>query len=141
MQSARAEYVRIGAWFALAVPSDPDHASAKAFIGTNRERFLTTDFVIDELLTLFRVRRQFARAIQWVDDVYQNRGFDLLTVSPDDFTRALEMYRKFSDKQWSFTDCASFAVMERLDVTRAFSFDDHFRQFGALTILPRGRSR
>lgn len=33
-----------------------------------------------------------------------------------------------ADKGWSFTDCVSYAVIERLRIKKAFAFDRHFRQ-------------
>ncbi|MGD9723882.1 MAG: type II toxin-antitoxin system VapC family toxin [Pirellulales bacterium] len=129
-------FVDTGAWFALSVPSDIDHLSAKQYIASNREQLVTTDYVIDELLTLFRVRRQSQRALQWVVEVLGGNLFELARVTPSDFDRAMSIYRDFSDKQWSFTDCTSFAVMERLSIATAFAFDDHFRQFGSITIHP-----
>ncbi len=129
-------FVDTGAWFAFSVPTDPDHASARALIDANREPLVTTDFVVDELLTLFRVRNQSHRAHQWLDDVYRAGAFDLVRITPADFERAMAIYRDFADKLWSFTDCTSFAVMERLAITKAFAFDQHFRQYGSLTILP-----
>jgi predicted nucleic acid-binding protein len=51
-------FVDTGAWYALAIPSDPDHDQAKAFVASNSEPFLTTDYIVDELLTLFAVRGQ-----------------------------------------------------------------------------------
>ena len=32
-------------------------------------------------------------------------------------------------KDWSFTDCTSKVIMERLRMTHAFAFDSHFRLF------------
>lgn len=43
------------------------------------------------------------------------------------------------DKDFSFTDALSFAVMERLRIRTAFSLDRHFAQFGwTLVPLERG---
>lgn len=46
------------------------------------------------------------------------------------FAEALELFGRYSDKEWSFTDCVSFTTMRRLNVTKAFTFDKHFRQAG-----------
>ena len=40
--------------------------------------------------------------------------------------RAREVFERFTDKEWSFTDCVSYAVIERLAIKKAFAFDDHF---------------
>ena len=40
------------------------------------------------------------------------------------------------DKTFSFTDCTSFALMERIGVTEVFAFDEHFKQYGNFIVLP-----
>ena len=40
-----------------------------------------------------------------------------------------------ADKQWSYVDATSFALMERENVQSAFAFDHHFTQRG-LAVLP-----
>ena len=54
----------------------------------------------------------------------------------DKLQPAFEIFRKFEDKRWSFTDCVSRVVMEELKISTAFAFDDHFRQFGMVTVVP-----
>ncbi|TAN44808.1 MAG: PIN domain-containing protein [Nitrospirae bacterium] len=51
-------------------------------------------------------------------------------VASPDMDRSWKIIEKYSDKDFSFTDCTSFALMERLKLRTAFSFDSHFRQFG-----------
>ncbi len=45
-------FVDTGAWFAAFVPNDADHSAADAWLETNTDLLVTTDYVIDELLTL-----------------------------------------------------------------------------------------
>ena len=40
-----------------------------------------------------------------------------------------------ADKEWSFTDCVSFATMRELRVRDAFTTDHHFRQAGFVPLL------
>ena len=54
-------FVDTGAWFATFVPNDPDHAAADAWLQANVQPLVTTDYVIDELLTLLKIRGEF----QW----------------------------------------------------------------------------
>ena len=51
-------------------------------------------------------------------------------MTPDDEDEAWAIFKKHRDKAWSFTDCTSMAVMQRLDVTTAFALDEHFEQMG-----------
>jgi predicted nucleic acid-binding protein len=128
-------FVDTGAWFALSVISDPDHAAAKDFIEQNRDVLVTSDYVVDELLTLFIVRRAKVKGIEWLRDVF--RGLSVIRVESGDFSEAMQVYSDFTDKAWSFTDCTSYVMMRRLKISTAFSFDSHFREFGTVQIVPQ----
>ena len=47
-------FVDTSAWFAAIVPSDPNHPHATSWLAQSSEPLLTTDYVIDEILTLLR---------------------------------------------------------------------------------------
>jgi predicted nucleic acid-binding protein len=129
-------FVDSGAWLASLVPTDPDYAAATTWFQQNSEPLLTTDYVVDETLTLLTVRGQKPRAIAFAAAVIAGHLATLHFIRRDDFDRAWEIFRDYLDKQWSFTDCTSMAVIERLGITTALSFDQHFRQFGTVTIVP-----
>jgi predicted nucleic acid-binding protein len=57
-------------------------------------------------------------------------GVELLTAWDGCGMTASNQHKAFSDG-----DAVSFAVMERLDIPEAIAFDEHFRQYGQLTIL------
>jgi predicted nucleic acid-binding protein len=40
----------------------------------------------------------------------------------------------YTDKEWSLADAISFAVMQRLRIDIAFSFDSDFRQYGFVVV-------
>ena len=128
-------FVDTGAWFAASVPSDPDHLIAAEFMRSNTERLISSDYIYDELLTLFRSRGHMERGKDWVAQVQLNRC-EIVRVTSEDFVEATGIFFRFADKEWSFTDCTSRVVMERLGIKQAFAFDDHFRQFGTVAVLP-----
>ncbi len=43
---------------------------------------------------------------------------------------AWKMFKKYEDKELSFTDCISFVLMKNLKLNKAFTFDEHFKQLG-----------
>jgi len=55
-------FVDTSAWFAAVVPSDPNHLQAATWLAANSEVLITTDYVIDEILTLLRARGERQRA-------------------------------------------------------------------------------
>ena len=132
-------FVDAGAWYALATPSDPDHDSAKLFAASINEPFVTSDYIVDELLTLFTVRRQKSKGIEWLHDVLERGGTDLVRVGETDFGNAVRIYEQFKDKEWSFTDCTSYVLIQRLQIKKTFSFDHHFRQFGIVEVMPAAK--
>ena len=47
-------------------------------------------------------------------------------LTEDEIREAWTVFRGFSDKEWSFTDCTSRIVLKTWGITRAFVFDHHF---------------
>lgn len=131
-------FVDTGAWFAAFVPNDADHAAADAWLEANTEPLVTTDYIVDELLTLLKMRREYRRALDIGPRLLQGNIARLEWVQPADIQQAWTIFQQYQDKNWSFTDCISRVVMERLAIQTAFAFDDHFRQFGSVTVVPLG---
>ncbi len=129
-------FVDTGAWFASVVPSDSDHLAATTWISRNTQPLLTTDYVVDETLTLLKARREKSRVIALGDSFFSGQLATIYYLTETDIQLTWQVFRQFSDKDWSFTDCASKVVMEKLGITQAFSFDRHFRQFGSIAIVP-----
>lgn len=129
-------FVDTGAWFATFVPSDPDHSAANLWFESNAEPLLTTDYVVDELLTLLRMRGEYRRSLRLGPSLFATELCDLEWVMPADVHNAWDEFSTFQDKEWSFTDCVSRVVMARLGISTAFAFDNHFRQFGTVSVVP-----
>ena len=58
----------------------------------------------------------------------------IVRVTKEDEKNAWKIFLKYYDKGFSFTDCTSFVIMERLAIKEAFSFDQHFNQFGIIKL-------
>jgi uncharacterized protein len=128
-----------GAWVAYVSPDDQYHRVATRWMRHNRQPLLTTDYVIDETLTLLRARGEPVRAEQLgalLFGIRPNGFVDLHYLTEEDILGAWQVFRTYSDKSWSFTDCTSKVLIEKLGLTHAFAFDQHFRQFGTLLVVP-----
>src|SRR5262245_21858788 len=90
------------ALYALSVESDPDHAKANQWLASNRSVLIVTDFIVDELLTLLRFRREHRRALELGRDLLDGRLARVEWVTPADFLQAWEVFQKFNDQEWSF---------------------------------------
>jgi predicted nucleic acid-binding protein len=80
-------------------------------------------------LLLSKLGRAIAR--EWL----LTGGLPVLRVLPREEERAKTILSSDADKDWSFCDAISFAVLEHRRVRTAFSFDHHFRQYGRLEVL------
>lgn len=129
-------FVDTSAWFASVVPSDFNHRAASLWVEQNTQTLLTTDYVIDETLTLLRTRREAQRAMSLGEAFFSNALATTYYLTEEDVWQTWQTFHQFADKNWSFTDCASKVVIEKLKLTQAFSFDRHFRQFGSISVVP-----
>jgi uncharacterized protein len=86
--------------------------------------------VFDETLTLVRRRLDHARAKAVARRLRSSPSVVLLHIGEEDFAAGLEWFERYADKTFSFTDCVSFAVMRRMKLKTALTFDQHFTQAG-----------
>jgi uncharacterized protein len=133
MRASRYVFVDSSAWYALSDRGDANYQRAHAVatrLATGRRFLLTTNFVLAEAHALLLNR--VGRAAAWAFALRVVNGDDvaLVRVGEDDERRALDIVERYDDKDFSLTDATSFAVMERLGIPEAFTFDRHFRQYG-----------
>jgi uncharacterized protein len=95
----------------------------------------TREWVVHETVTLLLIRHSHAAAVDFLDTIERSETLRLEWIGPDRFHAAGVLFRKHADKDWSFTDCVSFATMRELRVREAFTTDHHFRQAGFMPLL------
>ena len=83
---------------------------------------------------LILIRRGRDRAWQFLRSLYAGRT-NVIRVEEGDERRARSIVETYQDKDFSYCDAISFAVMERLGISEAISFDEHFRQYGKFITL------
>ncbi len=127
-------FVDSSAWFAIEAEDEINHQSAQKFlveIASGKHGILiTTDYVLDETLTLLQSKKGLPVALTFIEKIRKSKSIRVFWVSESIFEKALDIFKKTSDSQWSFTDCTSFALMKDLSITEAFTFDNHFKQVG-----------
>ena len=129
-------FVDTGAWFAWHVPDDSNHAIIREWFKANREPLVTTDFCIDETLTLLVARNRSALALDAGRSFFHQNIAEIHFVTPQQIHRAWILFQQRAAAGWSFTDCTSKIVIDDLDIHEAAALDDHFRQFGNVTVVP-----
>lgn len=120
-------------WMACADASDPAHRSANQARDSWLEQggvLVTTDYVMDETLTLIRKRLGLSAAEQWWEQADGSSRLRWEWVGVERAEKARHLFFRYRDKEFSFTDCTSFVVMQELKLKEALTTDEHFKQMG-----------
>jgi predicted nucleic acid-binding protein len=139
----KALFVDTAGWMACADSADPAHircCAARDGALEAGQTLITTDFVIDETLTLIRFRLGLGAAETWWQQVDRSARLRWERIDSDRFEKACQLFFQHRDKNVSFTDCTSFVIMREFRLTHALTTDRHFRQIG-FQVLPGARGR
>jgi predicted nucleic acid-binding protein len=100
-------------------------------------RFVTTDLIIIEFLDgLSRTPQKTREAGCAISRALRkNSKIKVVPLTPDLFEAALRIYESAEDKDWGMTDCVSFALMRKLKIHDALTYDHHFEQAGFRALL------
>ena len=93
-------------------------------------RLYTSNYVIDEALTLLRIHCGHRVAVSLRKTLEASRLLSVLWITESLEKAAWGIFEKHTDKEFSFTDCTSFALMEAEAIRNVFTFDQHFSQYG-----------
>ena len=117
-------FIDSSCWFASVVARDRDNARAKSIL-RSIVGHVTSDHVLVEtwLLLTGRYHRQAAERF-W--ERIRGGAVRIEIVTTADLEAAWAIGDAFANQDFSIVDRTSFAVMERLGLTRVASFDDHF---------------
>ena len=128
-------FVDTSALVALKDSGDRHHAGALAAFEAHRAaQFVLTNYVVSEVHAYFC--RTPSVALEYADYLLSHPAFRVVRAMGRDERRALEILRTGKDKTYSYADAVSFAMMERLGLRTAFSFDRHFSQHGRWRVIP-----
>ena len=130
-------FVDTSAFIALLDPRNDCHVQAvhiEQSLSSQPVRLVTTNFVLDETYTGLRGKIQHTAILRFRDSVRQSRRLSVVRITEALEDQAWEIFARYEDKDFSFTDCTSFAVMQQLGITTVFAFDEHFEQFGFMRV-------
>jgi predicted nucleic acid-binding protein len=119
---------------ALLDADDTDHSRAVAVaqdIAFERRPSFITNYIEAEThaLLVLKLGRSIAR--EWL----LTGGVTVVPALPAEEQKAKEILARHTDKDWTLCDAISFAMLDARHVTRAFTFDRHFRQYGRIQVL------
>ena len=127
-------FVDTSAWCAIEDKDDIHHDEALKFkdeiAGTCV--LVTTNYVLDETYTLLLLNIGHQKTVDFHNTIEQMARAGILQIEQISKAFGEETWKIFerfnTDKEWSFTDCASYVVMKQLEIREVFAFDHHFEQ-------------
>ncbi|MGV0024152.1 type II toxin-antitoxin system VapC family toxin [Phormidesmis priestleyi] len=127
-----------GYWIALFNPRDALHTKAMtASQAVQAQPIVTSQMVLTEFLNHYAsMGSKFRqRAVEVVERLQQDPDVEIVPQTNEQFVKTLLLYAQRQDKEWGFTDCASFLIMQEREILQALAYDEHFRQAGFIPLL------
>ena len=137
-------FVDTWGWMAMGHRSEPRHAEVKRLyqdLHSNHIPVYTSDYVLDELITLLFRREIFEEAARFVEAILASAALGRVRVervTSDRFLAAWALRKRFQDKPAiSFTDLVSMVIMDERGIRQVLTQDEHFIQVGmGFSIIP-----
>jgi predicted nucleic acid-binding protein len=126
-------FVDTSAWLALHDRRDQFNEEALAKqreIKEKRLSLVTTEYIFSECVTLIQRRIGLNSAAEFGDSLLTSKIVDLAKIDSKAFIMAWGLFKRSTERDMSFVDCTSFAMMKIMKIKTAFAFDRHFLSFG-----------
>ena len=130
-------FVDTWGWLALGHRRDQNHSVVKEYFQKLKQEeglLHTSDYILDEVMTLVFKRESFDEARHFMDGIFQASNIKELQihrVTPSRFEKTWQLRTRLQDKpNISFTDLSSMVLMDELGLHFILSQDNHFLQVG-----------
>ncbi len=137
MTQYKSIFIDTWGWVVLGQKSDQYHAEVKNIyeqIIADKTIIHTSDYVLDELMTILFKREAFEQVIRFMNAIFISidRGqIKLHSVTYTTFFKAWELRKSLDDKPLiSFTDLTSMIIMKEQNIQYVLTQDKHFIQVG-----------
>ena len=138
MRQMKRVFADANGWIALNNKRDRLHDAA---VRVNQDllfkgwRYITTNFVLDESYTGLLTNVGHFAAVDFGEKIHSSKAVQIIHIIEEIEEQAWELFKQYSDKTFSFTDCTSFIVMRQFGLNEAFTSDHHFEQMGFTVLL------
>lgn len=125
-------FIDTGVFFARLYQKDQNHeAATKTWLTIiNDYQIVSSNYIFEETITLVRKKIGIRESIEFANQLLQSKNIQIYEIDSNQRKKAFDIFKKYDDKDFSFTDCTSFTFMQELNIKKAFSFDKHFSQMG-----------
>lgn len=118
-------------WIGLSDELDERHEQAMALLRAHGDApIVTTNHVLGETWTFLRKRHRHAVAMKFLDLAQSAERLEIAFASSELETDAWTWLRRHDEREYSFVDATSFALMRKLRIREALAFDGDFAAAG-----------
>jgi uncharacterized protein len=128
-------FVDTSGWYDLLSSGAPEHEAVVRLMRQPGASFVTSTYVLDELVALLLSRSDHATAARAGSHIRSAAEVRVEHPNPTEELQAWSLFLDRPDKTYTLTDTLSFVMMRRLKIETAIATDDHFRQEG-FVVLP-----
>ncbi len=137
-------FIDTSGWIALYHKKDKFHEKA---IKINKELldnnyyYITTNFIFDETITALLYKANHSLSVNFGERIQNTENVRIIYITREIENKSWELFKKYSDKEFSFTDCTSFVILQglfedkRVKEVKLFASDNHFCQMGYEILL------
>jgi len=129
-------FVDTSFWIALLSEEDRHYAAAQNLVRGGAGPLLTSNHVVGETWTWIRRRFGHPRAVACVRAVRAVPTLTVVHVEPDLEDDAWRWLNRRDEREYSFIDATSFAIMRRRRMREALAFDGDFSAAGFVEVRP-----
>jgi len=129
-------FVDTSFWVALFFERDANHQAARALWRGRTGPLLSTNHVLGETWTFLRRRRGHADAVRAIGALTASPRLSLLRVEETAEDEAWDWLQRHDEREYSFVDATSFAVMRRRRLRDALAFDGDYAAAGFVEVRP-----
>jgi predicted nucleic acid-binding protein len=123
-------------WFGLQERRDHRHREARELVARGVGRVVTTNHVVGETWTLLRRRAGHVAAVGFIDRLISLTDVQVIHVDEETEEEAWRWLRSRPEREYSFVDATSFAVMRKRRIREALAFDGDFNAAGFVEVRP-----
>lgn len=111
--------------------SDKNHDAASRFLQRLLKRpvsLLLHEWVFVEAMTLLKVRGGPGVAIRAGEEMKRNPLYRWQASTPQLEQLAWGIFERYTDKDWSYTDCTLLALSQQMKTSEIWTYDQNLRQ-------------
>lgn len=134
MNNDKKVFIDADAFIALIRPNDTNKDKAEKIakkLASENYFFATSNYVFSEVVTVLSIRESREVSLKFIQQVKDKPGlYDFYWIDSLIEEKAIEIYKKQTSKNVSFTDCTNMALLEIHHISLIFSFDQIYRKNG-----------